>query len=120
MLNQQVIQGDCNAVLQTLPNESVDFVLTDPPYLVRYRDRSGRSIANDDNSGSVLSAFGDVYRVLKPNTFCVSFYGWSSVAVFFQAWKRAGFAAVGHIVGTRVIHSVEAFSMLVTNKRTCW
>ena len=33
MLTQQVIQGDCKAVLQTLPNESVDFVLTDPPYL---------------------------------------------------------------------------------------
>jgi hypothetical protein len=29
MLNQQVIQGDCKAALQTLPNESVDFVLTD-------------------------------------------------------------------------------------------
>jgi DNA modification methylase len=98
MLNQQVIQGDCKAVLQTLPNESVDFVLTDPPYLVRYKDRSGRTIANDDNSGSVLSAFNDLYRVLKPNTFCVSFYGWNSVAVFFEAWKRAGFAAVGHIV----------------------
>lgn len=98
MLNQQVIQGDCKAVLQTLPNESVDFVLTDPPYLVRYKDRLGRSIANDDNSGSVLSAFTDLYRVLKPNTFCVSFYGWNSVAMFFEAWKRAGFAAVGHIV----------------------
>jgi DNA modification methylase len=98
MLNQQVIQGDCKAVLQTLPNESVDFVLTDPPYFVRYRDRSGRTIANDDNSGSVLSAFSDLYRVLKPNTFCVSFYGWNSVAMFFEAWKRAGFAAVGHIV----------------------
>jgi site-specific DNA-methyltransferase (adenine-specific) len=98
MLDQQVIQGDCKAVLQTLPNESVDFVLTDPPYLVRYKDRSGRSIANDSNSGSVLSAFSDLYRVLKPNRFCVSFYGWNSVAVFFEVWKRAGFAAVGHIV----------------------
>jgi DNA modification methylase len=28
---------------------SVDFILTDPPYLVNYRDRSGRSIAGDGN-----------------------------------------------------------------------
>jgi site-specific DNA-methyltransferase (adenine-specific) len=98
MLKQQVIQGDCKAVLQTLPSESVDFVLTDPPYFVRYKDRSGRSIANDDNSEGALSAFSDLYRVLKPNTFCVSFYGWNSVALFFEAWKRAGFASVGHIV----------------------
>jgi DNA modification methylase len=109
MLNQQVIQGDCKAVLQTLANESIDFVLTDPPYLVRYKDRSGRSIANDDNSGSVLSAFSDLYRVLKPNTFCVSFYGWNSVAVFFEAWKRAGFASVGHIVWHKGYSSRRGF-----------
>lgn len=98
MLTEQVIHGDCNEVLQTLPSESVDFVLTDPPYLVRYKDRSGRSIANDDDPGSVLGAFKDLYRVLKPHTFCVSFYGWNSVSAFFSAWKLAGFAPVGHIV----------------------
>jgi len=35
MLTQQVIQGDCTEVLRTLPNASVDFVLTDPPYFGR-------------------------------------------------------------------------------------
>jgi DNA modification methylase len=109
MLNQQVIQGDCKAVLRTLPNESVDFVLTDPPYLVRYKDRSGRSIANDDNSGNALSAFSDLYRVLKPNTFCVSFYGWNSVVAFFEAWKQAGFASVGHIVWHKDYSSRRGF-----------
>ena len=39
MLTQQVIQGDCKEVLRSMPNESVDFVLTDPPYIVRYRGR---------------------------------------------------------------------------------
>ena len=95
--------------LQTLPSESVDFVLTDPPYLVRYKDRSGRTIANDDHPGSVLGAFNDLYRVLKPNTFCVSFYGWNSVAVFFEAWKRAGFTAVGHIVWHKDYSSRRGF-----------
>jgi len=109
MLTQQVIQGDCQAVLKTLPSESVDFILTDPPYLVGYKDRSGRSIANDDSSGSVLGAFSDLYRVLKPNTFCVSFYGWNSVATFFEAWRRAGFAAVGHIVWHKGYSSRRGF-----------
>src|ERR1700689_3760214 len=97
MLNKQVIQGDCKAVLQTLPAASVDFVLTDPPYLVRYKDRSGRTIQND-NTPAVLDAFADVFRVLKPNSLCVSFYGWNRVDVFFAAWKRAGFVPVGHLV----------------------
>ena len=44
-----VMLGDCVQLLAGLPSESVDFILTDPPYLVNYRDRSGRSVRNDDN-----------------------------------------------------------------------
>jgi len=99
MLTQnQVIHGDCIQVLRSLPSATVDLVITDPPYFVRYKDRAGRSIANDANPDSVLGAFTDLYRVLKPDTFCVSFYGWNSIAAFFDAWTRAGFKAVGHIV----------------------
>ncbi len=82
----RVIQGDCATVLKTLPGESVDFVPTDPPYFVRYKDRSGRTIRNDLYPGKVLDAFNDVYRVLKPNSLCVSFYGWNRVDSFFSAW----------------------------------
>ena len=42
----RVISGDCIEVLKQLPDRSIDFVLTDPPYLVRYRDRSSRTGAN--------------------------------------------------------------------------
>jgi len=104
-----VIHGDCLQVLPTLPAQSVDFVLTDPPYLVRYQDRSGRSIANDDRSSQVLDAFADLYRVLKPDTFCVSFYGWNSVAASVDAWHRAGFRAVGHLVWHKQYASRRGF-----------
>ena len=39
-----VIFGDCIEAMAKLPGESVDFVLTDPPYIARYRDRSGRTV----------------------------------------------------------------------------
>ena len=103
-----IIQGDCSVVLKTLPSESADFVLTDPPYLVRYKDRSGRTIQNDSAPG-VLNAFTDVYRVLKPNSLCVSFYGWNRVDAFFAAWKTAGFAPVGHIVFSKTYASAQRF-----------
>jgi site-specific DNA-methyltransferase (adenine-specific) len=105
----RVIQGDCTAVLKTLPAESVDFVLTDPPYFVRYKDRSGRTIRNDVYPGAVLDAFNDVYRVLKPNSLCVSFYGWNRVDSFFSAWKGAGFVPVGHIVFSKSYASAQRF-----------
>ncbi len=73
-------------------------VLTDPPYGVNYRDHLGRSIANDRSLDGVLGAFSELYRVLKPNRFCISFYGWGRVDEFFRAWTAAGFRPVGHLV----------------------
>lgn len=98
MLNS-VVNGDCIEVMRSLPWASVDFILTDPPYLVNYRDRSGRSLANDGNDGAWLRpAFRQMHRVLRPDSLCVSFYGWNKVDLFMDAWKSAGFGIVGHIV----------------------
>jgi adenine-specific DNA-methyltransferase len=97
-IRNQIIQGDCTAILQTLPDESVDLAVTDPPYLVGYRDRTGRRIAGDDNPEMVLPSFPELYRVLKPHSFCISFYGWNRIDLFLTAWKQAGFTPVGHLV----------------------
>jgi DNA modification methylase len=97
-MKNRIINGDCTEVLKTIAAESVDFVLTDPPYFVRYKDRCGRTIKNDSHPGTLLKAFDDVYRVLKPNSLCISFYGWQAIDAFMQAWKSAGFTPVGHIV----------------------
>jgi adenine-specific DNA-methyltransferase len=94
-----IVNGDCIEVMRSLPWASVDFILTDPPYLVNYRDRSGRSVANDAGDGAWLKpAFRQMHRVLRPDSLCVSFYGWNKVDLFMDAWKSAGFAVVGHIV----------------------
>jgi site-specific DNA-methyltransferase (adenine-specific) len=91
--------GDCINVMAHMPWASVDFILTDPPYLVNYRDRSGRSVANDDNDGAWLKpAFRQMHRVLRPDSLCVSFYGWNKTDIFMTAWREAEFAIVGHIV----------------------
>ena len=39
-----IIHGDCLNVLPTLAEGSVDFILTDPPYLANYRSRDGRTV----------------------------------------------------------------------------
>lgn len=94
----QIIEGECSEVMQAMAASSVDLVVTDPPYLVNYRDRTGRTIANDDCPENVLACFPELYRVLKPGSFCISFYGWNAVDLFMGAWKSAGFTPVGHIV----------------------
>ncbi len=107
--HNRILQGDCTQLLKTLPDNSVDLVVTDPPYFVRYKDRSGRTIANDRDPESVLGAFSDLHRTLKPDSFCVSFYGWNRVDAFFHAWKQAGFTPVGHIVWRKDYASSTGF-----------
>jgi len=93
-----VLLGDCVGLMRGLDAESVDFILTDPPYLVNYRDRSGRRVRNDDNDQWLVPAFAEMYRILKDESFCVSFYGWNKADVFISAWRAAGFTLAGHIV----------------------
>jgi site-specific DNA-methyltransferase (adenine-specific) len=38
---------------------------------------------------------------LKPDRFCISFYGWAKADVFLAAWREAGFRPVGHFVWTK-------------------
>jgi site-specific DNA-methyltransferase (adenine-specific) len=111
LMNNSIIQGDCIEVLKSLPDRSVDFVLTDPPYLVRYKDRSGRTVKNDcgKHPESVLGAFAELYRVMKPNSLCVSFYGWNRVDAFFRSWKDAGLTPVAHIVFRKKYASARRF-----------
>ncbi|MCA1602083.1 MAG: DNA methylase [Acidobacteria bacterium] len=109
LTHDRIIQGDCTHILKTLPSESAGLVVTDPPYFVRYKDRSGRTIANDERPESVLGAFSDLYRMLKPDSFCISFYGWNKVDAFFQAWTQAGFRPVGHIVWRKNYASSSGF-----------
>lgn len=94
----RILHGDCVQVMRGLPSESVDFVLTDPPYLMRYRDRDGRTLRNDDNHRWLRPSFAEIFRLLKPGSLAVCFYGWHRVDLFFDAWKAAGFQSVGHLV----------------------
>jgi adenine-specific DNA-methyltransferase len=105
----QIVKGDCLAILPRLTAQSVDFVFTDPPYLAHYRDRSNRTVMNDDRDRWLTPAFAEIYRVLKPHRFCVSFYGWSQVDRFFSAWRSAGFRPIGHLVWPKRYASARRF-----------
>jgi DNA modification methylase len=93
-----IIHGDCTEVMRQIPANSVDFILTDPPYLVNYHDRDGRTIQNDAKADWLKPAMAEAYRVLKQNRLMLCFYGWTKVDMFFDAWKHAGFQPVGHLV----------------------
>jgi site-specific DNA-methyltransferase (adenine-specific) len=104
-----VMLGDCVQLMAGLPSESVDFILTDPPYLVNYRDRSGRRVRNDGDDRWLHPAFAEMYRVMKDESFCISFYGWNKTDLFMAAWRAAGLRIVGHIVFRKTYASSVRF-----------
>lgn len=93
-----ILHGDCVTVMATLPAASIDLVLTDPPYGCNYRDRAGRRVANDNRTDWLEPAFAGVSRLMKPDSLCVSFYGWHVVDTFMAAWRAAGLRPVAHLV----------------------
>jgi site-specific DNA-methyltransferase (adenine-specific) len=104
-----ITQGNCIQVMRQMPANSVDFILTDPPYLVNYRDRDGRTIQNDADDNWLKPAMAQAYRVLKQDRVAIMFYGWTKVDQFFDAWKDAGFQPVGHIVFRKSYSSKRRF-----------
>jgi adenine-specific DNA-methyltransferase len=104
-----ITQGDCIQIMRDMPANSVDFILTDPPYLVNYRDRTGRTIQNDTDASWLKPAMAQAYRVLKQDRVAVMFYGWTKIDAFFEAWCSAGFQPVGHIVFRKRYSSKSRF-----------
>ena len=93
-----VIHGDCIDVMSHMEPAMVDMILTDPPYITRYRSRDGQTVRNDDNDRWLEPAFAEAHRILKPGGFCISFYGWNQTDKFLGAWRAAGFRPVGHLI----------------------
>jgi adenine-specific DNA-methyltransferase len=95
-----IYHGDCLKILPALQSESIDFVLTDPPYLVGYKgrwDSEKKVIVGDAESSWLRPAFAEIWRLMKPDTCCVSFYGWPHVDTFLGIWKEIGFRPISHL-----------------------
>jgi site-specific DNA-methyltransferase (adenine-specific) len=92
--------GDCRDVLPELPSEAFDLALTDPPYLVSYKGRWGaglKAIEGDSDPSWIQPVFFEVWRVLRQDSLCLSFYGWPHAEVFLSTWKSLGFRPVSLI-----------------------
>jgi len=68
-LSMKLIQGDSLEVMKTLPDNSVDAVVTDPPYGLKFMGKKW------DYDVPTVEQWEEVYRVMKPGAFLLSFGG---------------------------------------------
>jgi len=83
----RVFLGDCREVLRSLPDNSVDSVVTDPPYELGFMGKSW------DSSGIAydVTVWAECLRVLKPGGHIVAFGGSRTFHRLAVAVEDAGF-----------------------------
>jgi site-specific DNA-methyltransferase (adenine-specific) len=102
----RILLGDCLELLKKLPDDSIDSVVTDPPYGLGNKDPDAMDIfmyvlgATLDTGGDFMGRDWDipsvqiwreVYRVLKPGGYVVSFGGTRTFDLISIGLRMAGF-----------------------------
>lgn len=84
--------GDCIASMRKLPDCSVDAIVTDPLYGMKYRSawRTDKfdAIAGDEDVDIYEACLPELNRLLKPNSHLYIFCSWHHVDTFLTATKR--------------------------------
>lgn len=101
----KIYNRNCIDAMRELPNECIDEVVSDPPYLIGYKTnrrkeehRFGEVILNDDNPKLISDFFDEIYRLLKNNTGAYVFCSTKTLTVFLEEAKRVGFVVKNIIV----------------------
>lgn len=68
-----IYNDDCIKGMKSLPDESIDLIVTDPPYLMKYKTNHRKDtshkfcseISGDDNPDLIKTYIKECYRILK-------------------------------------------------------
>lgn len=90
METNKIYNLDVIDFMTTLPDESIDLVVTDPPYLISYKTnrrkerghKFSNAIENDNNPELIKTYIKECYRVLKNNTAIYMFCSFDKVDFF--------------------------------------
>ena len=105
-----VITGDSLTILRSMEAESVDMVITDPPYGIDYqsnrkeKDRRLAKISND--KAPFIWWIYDAARVVKSRGGVLCFARWDVQQVFVDALELAGLTVKSVIVWDRQAHGM--------------
>jgi len=85
-LNGILYHGDCLRILAEFPEESVDLILTDPPYGTNYGKVEG-----DESLETYLKFLKISFRILKPDRFLITYCFPKFISEVIKTAEEAGF-----------------------------
>jgi DNA modification methylase len=89
--------GDCLEVMRTIPDKSIDLVLTDPPYNIARKNnfatmgRAGIDFGEWDKGFDLFSYIDQVSRILKKDGSFVVFNDWRNLGAIAEYAEKQGF-----------------------------
>ncbi|AKA61314.1 DNA methyltransferase [Staphylococcus phage Stau2] len=89
--NEDYLEG-----MKKIPDNSIDLIVTDPPYLINYKTnwrknkehRFGKVILNDNNEQLIINYIEECYRILKNNSAMYMFCSSEKVDFFKQQLEK--------------------------------
>ena len=106
-----LFNADCMDILPLIPDESVDVILTDPPYNIGYADW--------DKFFHIPEITKEWYRILKPNGSVFCFAGWSFVCNVINEFDK-GFKLNDWIIYDRIKGRGGRKRMVSTREDLLW
>ena len=68
------------------------------------------AIVGDGDASWVLPVFSELWRVLRDDSFAVTFYGWPHAELFVGAFKAVGFRLVSHLAFVKNVWGLGRFT----------
>lgn len=104
-----IIHGDSLTVLRQMEPESVDAIITDPPYGIDYHTKGTNASIKNDKAPFIWFLY-DAFRVLKSGESgrgaLICFTRWDVEQTFIDAMKLAGFQVKSEVIWDKVMHGM--------------
>jgi site-specific DNA-methyltransferase (adenine-specific) len=103
--------GDALSLIKDVPAETVDLMVTDPPFAIDFRacrnnyNRSGchvlegyREILPEEYAAFTCAWMKEAYRVLRPHGSMYVFSGWNRLKDILEGLDQSGFTTMNHLI----------------------
>ena len=106
----KLFNDDCLNILGDIPENSVDFILTDPPYGInfqscRIKDKSKRKPKTINDGKPFIDFIPFLKKIIKPTGCMMIFTRWDVQNVFMNAMQENGLKIKSIIIWDKIKHA---------------
>lgn len=121
----KIYNEDCLEFMKRLPDESIDLILTDPPYntgmtakssSTRLKNFFDDSYTEEEYLELIRGGVSQMFRILKNNRAIYLFINWKELGTWIKEMKRVGFSVKNCIFWDKVIHGLNYMNYAYTHE----